>query len=300
MLGIYKANHHPKFAFLQDIRKFRERDDLPPELFDLDILDGSPPCSTFSMSGNREADWGKDKQFREGQAKQRLDDLFFEFIALADKLRPKIVVAENVKGMLIGNAKGYVKEIVRKFGKIGYDCQVFLLNAASMGVPQKRERVFFLARRRDLGLPEIRMAFKDKPIPFREVKRPNEKGYKEPTEYDKEIWGNSRPSDRLYSQVNIRMSRKASQFGACFVKDDGICNTIVSSAGSKLVSASMKRFLSIPELLRCGTFPQDYEFKGINQKYVIGMSVPPVMVARVATEIANQWLLPISHERNTP
>ena len=51
--------------------------DLPQELYELDILDGSPPCSSFSMAGNREKDWGKDKVFREGQAMQVLDTLFF-------------------------------------------------------------------------------------------------------------------------------------------------------------------------------------------------------------------------------
>jgi DNA (cytosine-5)-methyltransferase 1 len=50
------------------------------ELFDIDILDGSPPCSSFSMSGSREKAWGKNKKFREGQANQVLDDLFFHFI----------------------------------------------------------------------------------------------------------------------------------------------------------------------------------------------------------------------------
>jgi DNA (cytosine-5)-methyltransferase 1 len=48
----------------------------------LDILDGSPPCSSFSMAGNREKDWGKEKKFREGQAEQVLDNLFFDFIDL--------------------------------------------------------------------------------------------------------------------------------------------------------------------------------------------------------------------------
>ena len=63
------------------------------------------------MAGNREKDWGKEKVFREGQEKQRLDDLFFDYIKLAKKLQPKVVIAENVKGMLQGNAKAYVKKI---------------------------------------------------------------------------------------------------------------------------------------------------------------------------------------------
>ena len=66
MMEAYKANHNPKYAFLEPIQTFKLREDLPEELYGLDILDGSPPCSSFSMAGNREKDWGKDKVFREG------------------------------------------------------------------------------------------------------------------------------------------------------------------------------------------------------------------------------------------
>jgi hypothetical protein len=51
---------------------FNERTDLPQQLYNLDLLDGSPPCSSFSMAGNREKDWGKKKVFREGQANDML------------------------------------------------------------------------------------------------------------------------------------------------------------------------------------------------------------------------------------
>ena len=80
MIEAYKTNHKPKYAFLEPIQEFKLRDDLPEELYNLDILDGSPPCSSFSMAGNREEDWGKEKKFREGQAEQVLDTLFFDFI----------------------------------------------------------------------------------------------------------------------------------------------------------------------------------------------------------------------------
>ena len=67
----YKLNIKPKHYFLCPINELLTAE-LPPELFELDILDGSPPCSTFSMAGSREKAWGKEKHFREGQAKQVL------------------------------------------------------------------------------------------------------------------------------------------------------------------------------------------------------------------------------------
>jgi DNA (cytosine-5)-methyltransferase 1 len=103
MIEAYKTNHNPKYAYLEPIQTFKTRKDLPSELYNLDILDGSPPCSSFSMAGNREKDWGKEKKFKEGQAEQVLDTLFFDFIDLAKELQPKIVVAENVKGLLLGS-----------------------------------------------------------------------------------------------------------------------------------------------------------------------------------------------------
>lgn len=106
MIEVYKANHNPKYSFLESITTFAKRKDLPKELYELDILDGSPPCSSFSMAGNREKDWGKEKVFREGQAEQILDTLFFDFIDLAKELQPKVVVAENVKGLLMGELGG--------------------------------------------------------------------------------------------------------------------------------------------------------------------------------------------------
>ena len=161
---VYKANHNPKYLFIEDIREFAKRKDFPDDLYDLDILDGSPPCSSFSMAGNREKDWGKTKTFREGQAEQRLDDLFFDYIKLTKKLQPKVVIAENVKGLIQGNAKAYVHRIKKEFEEAGYSVQLFLLNAASMGVPQKRERVFFICQRNDLKLPKLKLQFNEEAI----------------------------------------------------------------------------------------------------------------------------------------
>jgi len=146
LVQLYEKNHDPELSYCEDIRDFRQREDLPNALYDLDVLDGSPPCSTFSTAGNRDDDWGKEKEFREGQAVQRLDDLFGEYIRLVDRLQPKVAISENVTGMLKGDAKGYVKEIARGFDEIGYDLQIFKLNAGSMGVPQMRRRVL---QRRD-------------------------------------------------------------------------------------------------------------------------------------------------------
>ena len=152
MNEVYVKNHNPKYNFLMDIREFNKlpNDQIPDELFHLDILDGSPPCTTFSMAGEREDSWGKKKKFREGQAEQTLDDLSFVFIETVAKLQPKCVIMENVEGLLLGEAWGYVQEIYRQFKAIGYEVGHWLLKGEQMGVPQKRHRVFFIALRNDV------------------------------------------------------------------------------------------------------------------------------------------------------
>lgn len=290
MARIYKKNHNPKMVFLEDIRVFRKREDLPLELFNLDILDGSPPCSSFSTAGNREKDWGKEKVFREGQAKQRLDDLFFEYIALVKRLRPKVAVAENVSGLLKGAAKGYVKEIQAAFNEAGYDLQVFLFNAASMGVPQKRQRSFFIARRSDLNLPPLKCNFDDKPITFGQVRDTNGICHGELTDLDRKYVNQRTDKDMTYGDINMRLRGKNTGFGSVFIYDNQVCNTIVADSGSKMLCVAENRRLSVNEYKRCGTYPMDYDFMDANPKYVIGMSVPPVMTARIAEQIQWQWL----------
>jgi DNA (cytosine-5)-methyltransferase 1 len=283
---VYKTNHNPKYLYVEDIREFAKRTEFPEDLYNLDILDGSPPCSSFSMAGNREKDWGKEKVFREGQAKQRLDDLFFDYIKLAKKLQPKVVIAENVKGMLQGNAKTYVKRVKDEFEKAGYKVQLFLLNAASMGVPQKRERVFFICQRNDLNFPKLELKFNEEAIPFKNIEDKsdiNEVKNKDTRTYLG--WVKSKSGQTFAEGI----SDGGSMFGYTKVNRNDVVKTVVSNNGTYEWHDLYFRKLNNLEYKQVGTFPLDYNFKKIEPKYLIGMSVPPVMTAQVATEIYNQW-----------
>ena len=281
---VYKVNHNPKHLFIEDIREFNQRKELPEQLYNLDILDGSPPCSSFSMAGNREKDWGKEKVFREGQAKQRLDDLFFDYIALAKRLQPKVVIAENVKGMIQGNAKAYVKRIKSEFEAAGYVVQLFLLNAASMGVPQKRERVFFIGHRKELGFKPLKLAFNERAIPFKMVdegsvkRKPIRDGI---IEYYKIC-----PQGKCVSSVHP----KGMYFGTYKQHPEMVSNTVIAdSGGGIMIHPTEDGYLTDNEYKIIGTYPIDYNFKNIEPKYLIGMSVPPVMTAQIAHQIYLQW-----------
>jgi DNA (cytosine-5)-methyltransferase 1 len=284
---VYKTNHDPKYLFVEDIREFANRTEFPEDLYNLDILDGSPPCSSFSMAGNREKDWGKEKVFREGQAKQRLDDLFFDYIKLAKKLQPKVVIAENVKGMLQGNAKTYVKRVKDEFEKAGYKVQLFLLNAASMGVPQKRERVFFICQRNDLNFSKLELKFNEESIKLGEF-IDSSKGLnlsKDGKLYSD--WLQRIETDKNFGDICLRTEKKQKSFGRVLIKKNDYAPTIVS--GNQYIYFDEFKEISNQDIQQIGSYPLDYNFKKIEPKYLIGMSVPPVMTAQVATEIYNQW-----------
>lgn len=294
MSRIYVKNHNPKHEFLMGVAEFNKKpnDELPKELFDLDILDGSPPCSSFSMSGSREDAWGDEKKFREGQANQVLDDLFFDFINTAKKLKPKIVVSENVKGLIMGNAKGYVKQIFKGFDDAGYNSQLFLLNAASMGVPQRRERTFFISVRKDIN-KKIKLNFNEQPINFEDIEEDsseflnNKFSIKSKTAL--KYWPKCSPG-KSFSSVH----ENGSLFNWIKVHPKLPLNTLVSSSirdGSRMFyHYKQQRVLTDIECIKGQTFPLDYNFLDIDKGYLIGMSVPPFMTWKIAREIKNQLL----------
>lgn len=286
MAKVYKENHHPKHFFQCGIEELLNQE-LPEELYNIDILDGSPPCSTFSIAGSREKKWGTKHKFREGQATQVLDDLFFQFIKLVYKVKPKIVVAENVKGMLQGNAKGYVLEIKQQLNNIGYDVQIFLLNAATMGVPQKRERVFFIARKKELNLQDIKLSFNEKPVLFKEIEEKNNV-LDNLTEASRKLWKKCKPG-QSFSTVHF----KGSWFNSCKTSPQKVLNTITANqaiSGGQQYHYKIPRILTNLEYTLGGSFPLDYNFMDVKPKYLIGMSIPPVMMAQVSYQIYKQWL----------
>jgi DNA (cytosine-5)-methyltransferase 1 len=280
MAKVYKANHNPSIYYECPITDLLNME-LDERLYDLDILDGSPPCSTFSMAGTREKTWKKMKKFREGQSEQILSDLFFEWIKLVDRLKPKIAIAENVKGMLAGNAKAYTKSIIDALNSIGYEVQLFLLNGASMGLPQRRERVFFICKRKDLNLPKLVLKFDDKPILFSTIEKLvviNDDEKKPLTDKYLEYWKRARPGE---SVGKFKTKRK--------IVKDKVLSTIDANHDGQF-HYSEPRQLVTKEYALCGSFPLDYDYLDIFPKYLIGMSVPPVMMANVANEVYRQLL----------
>lgn len=286
MNEVYVKNHNPKYNYLMDIREFNKLEDLPEELYNLDILDGSPPCTTFSMAGSREESWGKKKKFREGQAEQTLDDLSFVFIETVNKLKPKVVIMENVEGLIKGEAWGYVQEIYKKFKEIGYSVKHWLLKGEEMGVPQKRHRVFFIATRLGFNLEEINLHFDYEKITYRDIfdgkgrfLQPETKTYKllENVKYGEEDLGAAH--ERLYG--------KCSFFQSKVLYDENVVLTIRAKSNDFFAFGKFQG-MSSGEIISSQTFPQDYNFINFglnNVSYFCGMSVPPIMIKRIVLRL---------------
>ena len=294
MNDIYITNHHPKYNFLMDIRDFNAlpNEQIPKELFDLDILDGSPPCTTFSMAGEREDSWGKKKKFREGQAEQTLDDLSFVFIETVKKLQPKTVIMENVEGLLLGEAFAYVRRIYEEFNNAGYRLKHWLLEGEKMGIPQTRHRVFFVAVRKDIffDLDEVDMYFNYAPVTYHEIKDGNGRPLKEDSTFRK-IAEQANDYERTIAETRERLGKKGAAFQTFYIRDNMTLPTVRSRPD--FIELENMSYVSFGTVRNAQTFPQDYDFHPntySNTSYVCGMSVPPIMMKRVVTRLIESGL----------
>lgn len=113
-----------------------------------DVVIGGFPCQGFSMANmNRSKDDSRNK-------------LYLQMKRVINDLKPKVFLAENVKGLLTMENGEVFRMILKEFSDVGYNCQYTLFNAANYGVPQTRQRVMIVGIRKDL---DSRIKFPPKP-----------------------------------------------------------------------------------------------------------------------------------------
>ena len=286
----YIKNHNPKYGFVKSIVDFSKQESFPAELYNLDILDASPPCSVFTSAGLRDAKWGVEHKFREGQVSQVLDTLFFDTIHLVSKLKPKIFLAENVPGLLFKNASHYVDRIYKELIDAGYYVQHHLLDSSKMGVPQKRLRVFFIAIRNDIAKFHLTLTnlfdenvkldlhFNEKEILYKEIREDVVGPVAAITPSHLVSWKIC-PAGKPLHTVHPR----GSGFTARKLALDKVVPTVLAS--SKLFDEIVPRSLTKTEIILASSFPLDYDFGKNKAEYICGMSVPPLMIANIATRL---------------
>lgn len=282
---IYIENHKPQYFYLEDIRQFNKRQDLPKELYQLDLLDGSPPCAAFSTSGARERLWNKKSSYEDKN--QRKDDLVFVYCDTIEKLKPKVCLLENVSGLIKGNAKAYTKKIFERLDKIGYRVQLFALNAASIGIPQIRTRVFFIGLRKDIKLPKLSLKFDCDLVGFEVTKKYWNSSENDLYDISKYAIGNEWDNVKVGGSSNKYFNLyKPHLKKPCFT----ITETCSVAGAASVTHPYQKRKLNTKEVRLLSTFPLDYNFLDVNPISVMGRSVLPVMMANISHQIYLQWL----------
>lgn len=147
----YNHNHTNKVGMSIDIKKFN--DSILPVIVKKQKIDGiigGPPCQGFSTARLSNAT-DKIKKIN----KER-NHLYLEFFRSVEIVKPKFFVIENVRGLVSANKGAFVKDIIERFGNLGYNVEYKILNAADYGVPQNRQRVFFV------GLKKQKFEFPEK------------------------------------------------------------------------------------------------------------------------------------------
>jgi DNA (cytosine-5)-methyltransferase 1 len=111
------------------------------EVPECDGIIGGPPCQSWSEAGSKRG------------INDKRGQLFFDFIRILEAKQPKIFLAENVSGMLLGRHSEALKNIKEMFQNagVGYELSFQMLNASDFDVPQDRKRVFFVGIRKDLN-----------------------------------------------------------------------------------------------------------------------------------------------------
>ena len=308
---VYRRNYPDTYIFDEDIRQLNGQmilDKIGMVKGELDILDGSPPCSSFSFNGNRERDWGKEKKYSD--TTQRTDDLFFEFARILNEIQPKVFICENVKGITIGSASHLLgnpqfslfekpKNIFDALVDCGYDVRFKVLNAKNYGVPQSRERTIFIGVRNDINKQITYPKPTHKIISVLEALEGvinTDQDIKESTHSEGKVKNVLKQMREGENGKKYSESKKA-LFGLIRIKRNFPSPTICQRQGNKggcLCHWEEDRELTVPELVRIMSFPEDYY---LGEKYTkkterLGRAVPPLMMKAIAEHVYNTILAP--------
>ena len=286
---------------------------------EIDILDGSPPCSAFSVAGamvqgGHSKGFKQTKKYSDGKKIENIEDLFFEFLRVAEEIKPKVIVGENVAGLTMGEAKQYYYKITNEFEKIGYDVSSMVLDSSHYGVPQTRKRLIFIGVREDvttaIGLTFMNIAgvfpekfseaitcgdaFSDLQYDEEEIKMLTEKfskgshfetASKMPKDPDKVLTGcDYHPKGHHFNMKRISRHKPAP--------------TITASGGC--IHWEEMRKLALCETQRAMSLPDDFKLTGKweQKSERMGRMVPPLMMKAIADSIYEKVLKPYKELHN--
>ena len=257
---------------------FPEHSALPESA---DVVLGGFPCQDFSLAGKRQ-----------GLTVQR-GNLYLSMAKVIEKLKPKVFLAENVKGLISWENGLAINTIIKDFSDIGYNVEYRLFNAADYGVPQTRERVIIIGIRKDIS----------KKIQWPLPTHSSENGTLKPWVTIKEAIGDLEDDEKHQSLPNYGYSKaklcKGKQ-GNTITKADKPAPTMrAEHHGNIEYHYSLPRRLSAREAARIQSFPDSFVFyKSVSDAYrQIGNAVAPVFawhMAQALTRILDEGELEMS------
>ena len=258
------------------------------EIPDHDLLCAGYPCQAFSIAGKRLG------------FKDTRGTLFFEVCRILKVKRPRLLLLENVKGLLSHDSGKTFYTTIRSLDGLGYDLQWQVLNSKNFGVPQNRERVFIIGHLRGQSRPKV--------FPIRADVQENNQGkqgentqcltsnyYKSPNagNYLKYVGAIMSEKNEKWLEDGKELSRNFPQ-GQRVYSTEGIGSTIAGNAGglggkTGLYQTGMKiRRLTPTECERLQGFPDGWT-EGISdtQRYkCLGNAVTTNVVTEIGKHLA--------------
>jgi DNA (cytosine-5)-methyltransferase 1 len=242
---------------------------------ELDLLDASPPCQGFSVSGKR-------------QINDNRNELFLEFIKLIKELEPKVFLMENVSGLIKGKMKGIFNIIMKEFNQLNYNTKCSLMNSMYYNVPQNRERLIWIGYRKDFNkIPTFPIPNKNIIIVKEALQNCPDGIYYKPSEntlinqYIKKI---------RQGETGAKYHYKGNFFNIKRLRNNLPSYTLPKKAGRNIIHPIENRFITDREAARLSSFPDNFKFIGsaIERISRIGNAVMPKFMEAIALNIKKE------------
>ncbi len=311
----YERNFPGAIAICGDLLEFTDAR-IKSEFgkFGIDVIVGGPPCQGFSNANRWQA-----------ESKDPRNKLFYEYLRFVKVLKPRIVVIENVRGILTKD-KGYAKtRILRLIEELGYVVSSEVLNASDFGVPQNRYRAFFVAIRTDVS---------DEAFDFKALTKKEKVSVKDAIgelyKFEKKsgeirLLGEPDSSYRRYLRArsgivtnhqvtypaeltqerishvpqggnwanipkNLFSNQRNNRHSSAFKRlDEQECSVTIDTgnAHSNYFHPKFNRIPTVREAARIQSFPDAFEFMGTrsSQYRQVGNAVPPLLAKAIASKV---------------
>jgi DNA (cytosine-5)-methyltransferase 1 len=284
----YRTNFPDHTLIEKDISKLTESEIVKlTKGKKIDVIVGGPPCQGFSIAGNIGRKFINDPR----------NQLFKEFARFVKIIQPRFFVMENVARLYAHNNGETRAEMTALFEKMGYTVDSKILNSADYGVPQVRKRVVFIGTKHGnkILFPEKEVeeyatvggALKGflKIIPDGSSSIPNHEAMNHSEQMLTKMKHVQDGGTRLQIPVSLRPTsgdvRKYIRYDS---KKPSVC---ITGDMRKVFHYFHNRALTVRELAKLQSFPDDFVFKGskISQQQQVGNAVPPLMAEAIAKKI---------------